>query len=624
MTENGYLDPSIQKAFMPSVPGCIEHYTKLAAAIGEAHRKHKAMAVCWLDLANAYGSVSHNLISFSLRYYHAPKEFLNLIENLYSGLSASVSTKSWSTPPVPIQVGVYQGDPLSVEIFNTVINTYIDTVRPQLDSSFKFSNSNCSIGLLQYADDVCLVSDGPASCQKMLDISNRWLKWSGMKPKVSKCQAMAIKASTGKVYDPALTLDSNPIPFTGSQPVKFLGGTVEVPHNPRLARAKLQNKLDSLLARVNAAPVSRKQKLRLFKLGICPRLTWDLTINEFAVTWIEKVLDPMVTRQLKQWSGLAKPADPSRLYLPGSLGGLELPTVSGLYCKLQVGKAALLMTSRDLGVQHSMKMQIQKESRAQRIKFRPLSFVQEVFSHSPGTTRKALSTQVKKKAKKEEAARHLAHAKSLPIQGSLYRTVDGEAALLWSKAIQALPSNQMKFALNSAQDTLPHNANLALWRGDSCMSNKCRLCGDKQTLVHILNACPVALKARRYNDRHDQVLELITRFAREHVEANFLVLADLDCPQNYLFPQTIAATDLRPDLIIYNEAKKKVIIAELTVCCEASYEAAHQRKLQRYQDLEKEARCNEYTTDLLTLEVGSRSFNTASLNDLQTHLQITR
>lgn len=36
MRTNKYFDINLKKAFMPSVPGCIEHYTKLAAAINEA------------------------------------------------------------------------------------------------------------------------------------------------------------------------------------------------------------------------------------------------------------------------------------------------------------------------------------------------------------------------------------------------------------------------------------------------------------------------------------------------------------------------------------------------------------------------------------------------------------
>ena len=79
----------------------------------------------------------------------------------------------------------------------------------------------------------------------MLDYTDEWLKWSHMEAKVSKCQAMAIEASTGKVYDPELKIGGGEIPFAGKSPVKFLGGTIQVPRNPSLARETITNKLTS-------------------------------------------------------------------------------------------------------------------------------------------------------------------------------------------------------------------------------------------------------------------------------------------------------------------------------------------------------------------------------------------
>ena len=61
MLSNGYLNRSIQKAFLPVTPGCTEHHLKLASVLAEARRKQKSLSVCWLDLANAYGSVHHSL-----------------------------------------------------------------------------------------------------------------------------------------------------------------------------------------------------------------------------------------------------------------------------------------------------------------------------------------------------------------------------------------------------------------------------------------------------------------------------------------------------------------------------------------------------------------------------------
>ena len=256
---------------MPSVSGCIEHYSKLAAAIHEAQNKHKSLSICWIDIANAFGSIHHQLISFSLRHYNAPEQLVSLINHLYSGLSATVVTRSWSTPAIPFSKNVFQGDPLSAEIFNTVMNTYIDSIKPLLpNTSYKFSNSQHSVGLLQYADDTCLVTDGPESCREMLLRTESWLKWSGLHAKVSKCRCVALQASTGHVVDSDLHLEGQKIPFIGHQPVRFLGDTVQIPTEKQTMHNHIQNKLNTLLSRVDSLLVTRKHKLRLYRLGVCP------------------------------------------------------------------------------------------------------------------------------------------------------------------------------------------------------------------------------------------------------------------------------------------------------------------------------------------------------------------
>ena len=127
MIQNKFLDQSIQKDFMPSTPGCIENHLKLMSVLSEARKKHKTLAVCWLDLKSAYGSVHHSLIEYSLKHYHAPPKFYNMIRFFYQELSASAITPEWSTAQIPLNIGVFQGGPLSVMIFNTVINTLVDS-----------------------------------------------------------------------------------------------------------------------------------------------------------------------------------------------------------------------------------------------------------------------------------------------------------------------------------------------------------------------------------------------------------------------------------------------------------------------------------------------------------------
>lgn len=316
MLQNKYMDTTIQKAFVHGIPGCTEHQLKLATAIQDARTKHRSLTICWLDLANAYGSVHHQLIQFALKHYHTPSKVVSTVANLYTNLSATITTPAWTTAEIPLQVGVYQGDPLSTVIFNTVMCTRIEALHPYQQLGYTFSQSDCSVHLLQYADDTCLIGSGPASCQELLRPVERWLQWTGMRAKPANCHSLGIRASTGKSFDPALTVDGEPIPFIRNEAMKFLGKVVQVPLDTSNIKSQVLNKLSRMLERVDKTPVTRQQKLRLYRAGICPRMSWDLSVNSLPLSWVTDTLEATATRFLKKWSGLAKSADTARLYLP--------------------------------------------------------------------------------------------------------------------------------------------------------------------------------------------------------------------------------------------------------------------------------------------------------------------
>ena len=163
----------------------------------------------------------------------------------------------------------------------------------------------------------------------------------------------------------------------------------------------------------------------------------------------------------------------------------------------------------------------------------------------------------------------------------------------------------MKFALNAAQDTLPHNANLQCWRK---LPDACKLCGKRQTLLHILNNCPVALNFRRYNQRHDLVLTVISDFLKVTLTEDYKIVSDLGTPETYLFPPVLAVTDLRPDLVVYNDLMRDAIIIELTVPFESNFGKAQERKQVKYHGLVNDVKKNGFDVDLITIEVGSRGF----------------
>ena len=166
----------------------------------------------------------------------------------------------------------------------------------------------------------------------------------------------------------------------------------------------------------------------------------------------------------------------------------------------------------------------------------------------------------------------------------------------------------MKFSLNAVQDTLPHNANLAMWRRREGLSSSRKLCGERQTLLHVLNNCPKALNMRWYNERHNTVLEVISKFMAKSLPEEYQLLADLPQFQPYVFPPHIATTDQRPDIIVWSSTTQEVWVIELTVCFETRYEDAHTLKTNRYTDLMRQIADSPVDGTLVTLEVGSRGF----------------
>ena len=59
LLSNKYIDISVQKGVVPGESGCVEHTSVLSQIIRDARENKGYLAVLWLDLANAYGSIPH-------------------------------------------------------------------------------------------------------------------------------------------------------------------------------------------------------------------------------------------------------------------------------------------------------------------------------------------------------------------------------------------------------------------------------------------------------------------------------------------------------------------------------------------------------------------------------------
>ena len=89
------------------------------------------------------------------------------------------------------------------------------------------------------------------------------------------------------------------------------------------------------------------------------------------------------------------------------------------------------------------------------------------------------------------------------------------------------------------------------------------------------------------------------------------------------FPQHIARTTLRPDILLVSESMKTIIIMELTVPWEDRLGEAHERKRSGCEDLVIDCRAQGWKARCMPIKVGSRGFVGHSLHKALSALGIT-
>ena len=129
LKQNGFVEQWIQKGFTHGVSGDLEHTSMMGNVTNKARLKQHSVVITLLDLKNAFGEVHHNLINSVLSYHHIPQTVQLLMANLYTSFHSSIISDCFTTPAIPFQHGVLQGDCLSPLLFNLRFNTVIKVIK---------------------------------------------------------------------------------------------------------------------------------------------------------------------------------------------------------------------------------------------------------------------------------------------------------------------------------------------------------------------------------------------------------------------------------------------------------------------------------------------------------------
>jgi hypothetical protein len=131
LMSNNYIDISVQKGGVPGISGCLEHTSIISQLLREAKEEKGDVAIIWLDLANAYGSVPHMLVEDTLGRYHVPDKIRKILQQYYKGLKFRFSVGQYTTSWHDVEKGIPAGCTVSVILFSAAMNMLMKTAEKE-------------------------------------------------------------------------------------------------------------------------------------------------------------------------------------------------------------------------------------------------------------------------------------------------------------------------------------------------------------------------------------------------------------------------------------------------------------------------------------------------------------
>ncbi|XP_075343502.1 uncharacterized protein LOC142401936 [Odontesthes bonariensis] len=419
--------------------------------------------------------------------------------------------------------------------------------------------------------------------------------------------------------------------------------------------------LGTWLRAVDKSGLPGKFKAWLYQHGILPRLLWPLLVYNVPITTVE-CFERKVSSFLRKWLGL--PRSLSSIALYGRNNKLKLP-FSSLTEEFMAPRAREVLLYRDssdikvssagIEVRTGRKWCAQEAVNQAESRLRHSELVGTVATGRAGLGSNPRPSYNKAKGKErrqliqEEVRAGVEEARcsrtvGMRQQGAWTRWEEAAARKVsWTDLWRSEP-HRIKFLIQSVYDVLPSPSNLHRW--GLAENPLCPLCQKAGTMEHILSCCPRALGEGRYRWRHDQVLRVIaeaistgistskhlqpTRQAIAFVRAGekpqqlrsepggLLATARdwqliFDLGRQLKFPENIAVTTLRPDMVLVLETTRQVVLLELTVPWEDRIEEAFERKRAKYEELTSECQSRGWRTQCNPIEVGCRGFAGQSL-----------
>jgi len=641
LTQNNYIDSTVQKMYLKDISGCTEHSFTMLEVIKNARAIQNTVHITNLDLADAFGSVPHNLIEFAMEYYSIPIPVREYMMNLYSKLQGKVSVNGILTDTFNFLTGTFQGDPGSAIIFILVYNLLYEGIKHEKELwAYRFNKDGdikCFLQLI--ADDFTLFTRHARAHQRILNRIYEMMNDMNLRVNPSKSVTISLPCGLFQIVPFQFGEGiENKIPSIYEvDKVNTLG--MVIPNQTKKNTSHNNHIYDLVIDKLQN--VANSQIGPLFKLKIIfkcfmPSIMYFLQVHQTSKTLLE-TLDRELVGFVKSTLNLPRSLTPDAIFHKKGLGLCSFTyfnCISKAYCVVQMinsldkhinklidykynrenkfSQQTMFCEIRDLVEQEKPKLQQNNNNGSQN---------KTSIETWKANCRKRIDNDIQVKLSENFGKKQL--------QGKQLIELEDLDVDLMQHVLFDIPPHLAKFALSSRFNCIPVATNIVRWKIGN--HDRCFLCKTQpETTLHCLNGCLVA-RHDRYRWRHDSILNHIIKVISDN--RNLQIFADLDnyrennsrgtIPPSWLLDwqerNNFSANDetviditsqffYKPDLVIgsYNG---KVTILELTVPFENNIEKQHFEKIKRYHKLCSEIlpTCKEIiSVKFFALEIGSR------------------
>ena len=156
IVDNQRLSPK-QKGLLPCY-GLQEHVFCLKQVSDNFRNSSGKLFACFIDLADAFGSIDHDIMIREMRSAYYP-DVCDILQDIYSECTFQVKYGKCLTATIRREKGVFQGDPFSLIVFEQGIDKWLRIVEQLYPDIAQTPNP-----IQVYVDDVDMVATSENLC----------------------------------------------------------------------------------------------------------------------------------------------------------------------------------------------------------------------------------------------------------------------------------------------------------------------------------------------------------------------------------------------------------------------------------------------------------------------------